>query len=317
MADRLSESLARRQSLLVERDAVRLSHHDWLAGVTVDDYAGHLLFTDYRGHEDRELADLARRVLAALRERDLPARGAVVKRRPDDLAHRGTFADRAPTPLAGDPIPETFTIIERGMRFEISFTEGGFATGLFLDMAGGRRAVRDWCARREQPAQVRVLNLFSYTGGFSIAAAIGGAGSILEVDASRKWLGWSQRNQQHNGLWGTGVIRQRCEDAVKYLARQPDRGYDLILCDPPSYAHPKRGRRFRVEDGYRAMADHLQRVLAPGGAVLACCNHAQTPEKRFREWLPRALHVVKRIEPEADFDGADYLKALWLARPTG
>jgi len=314
MPDPIAQGIQKRQPLRAERQAVRLSHHDWLDGLTVDDYAGHLLLTDYRGCDDRALTDLAARALDALHEANLPAHGAVVKRRPDDLAHRGTSTEREPTLLIGEAPPKTFTILERDMRFEISFTEGGFATGLFLDMAGGRQAVRDWCARADDPNHLRVLNLFSYTGAFSIAAAIGGAGSIIEVDTSRKWLAWSQRNQEHNGLWGTRIIRQRCDDAVKCLAKQPDDVFDLILCDPPSYANPKRGRRFRVEDGYRDMAGHFERVLAPGGALLACCNHARITEKQFRGWLPRGLRTVKRVEPEGDFAGAAYLKALWLER---
>lgn len=319
VADRLSDreagalaaAVARRTPLRADREAVRLSHEAPIAGLTVDDYAGWLLLTDYRGLGAPLLRDVAERALAALEGEGLAARGAVAKVRPDNLSHRGgRVAD--PIHLAGDAPPETWTVEERGARFAVRFRDAGFATGLFLDMAEGRRAVRALAGLAGGGGAV--LNLFSYTGPFSIAAALGGAAEVIEVDASRKWLAWSRQNQRLNGL-PDGLVRQRCDDAVKHLARQGEERFDLVVCDPPSYANPKRGKRFTIDAGYREMARHLTRVLRPGGYVLACCNHARTPRGRFRQWVEPGLRFERWIEPPPDFDDADYLKVALFRRP--
>jgi len=304
----LSDAIAERAPLFATREAVRLAHLAPIAGLTLDDYNGWLLLTDYRGRDRPGLQAAAEAALDALGERRLSARGAVVKRRPENLSHRGGSEDATPETLAGDRPPRRFTVAEGGMRFAVSFEEAGFGTGLFPDMAEGRAAVRSLGATCPD-----VLNLFSYTGAFSIAAAVGGSQRILEVDTARKWLGWAQANQRLNGL-PNGRVRQRCEDAVQYLAKQGAGRFDLIICDPPSYANPKRGRRFTIERGYREMAAHFARVLRPGGWLVACCNHARTPRGRFRRWVERGLRFERWIPMPPDFRGADYLKVALLRR---
>ncbi len=305
--DDIERLLERRAPLFEHRDAVRLSHHELAADLTIDDYAGYLLFTDY-GERDRrdEHRRVARRLLDALGSRGLPARGAVSKRRPDNLSRRA--GEAAPRILQGDAPPDRFEVREGPATFLVSFTDAGFGTGLFLDMYPGRRFVREHARGR------RVLNLFSYTGAFSIAAALGGATEVIEVDTSRKWLDWSRANQKLNAL-AYGRVRQRPDDAIKVLARQKDASFDLILCDPPAYANPKKGKRFTVEAGYKQMAGDFARVLAPGGTLLACCNHAQTPGERFRTWLPTAWTLERWIAPGPDFPAADYLKVAVCRRP--
>lgn len=283
-----------------DRDAVRLSHHEHVPGVTVDDYAGWWLVTDYRASDGGcGMADVIRRLRAS---GAAEPRGIVLKRRPDDLSRRA--GEHAVERLFGQRPPDRWPVHEHGMTFEVSFTEAGFATGLFLDMAEGRRWVRDHADGAD------VLNLFSYTGAISIAAALGGARSVIEVDTARKWLTWAQRHQQLNGVT---VVRQRRNDAVSFVQRADDAAFDLVICDPPSFATNGR-KRFTVEPGYRLMAKHLSRVLRPGGWLLACCNRAQTDRSTFRRWLPRQLIFEQWIDPPTDFPGAEYFKAAVLSK---
>lgn len=296
-----AECVARRLALCLDREAIRLSHREHHPGVTVDDYGGHLLVTDYADLPLDDLRAAAEGFLDALTAAGRPAHGATLKRRPDNLSHRAT-ADGTPTHLVGEPAPDWFEVDEAGARYRCSFGAGGFATGLFLDMAPGRAAFA------AHAGGARVLNLFSYTGAFSIVSALAGAPSVIEVDASGKWLGWAQENQRLNGLGDRGLIRQRRGDAVGFVGRAEDGAFDLVACDPPSYARPKRGKRFTVEQGYREMGPHFERILGPGGRLLACCNHAATDRRRFARWLPAALELERWIEPGPDFPGADYLK---------
>jgi len=299
--------LHKRLALYRQRNAVRLSHHELAPQLTVDDYAGYLLFTDYsRTDRTRDLTRLAEQLLAALGAHDRPAFGAVMKHRPDNLSRHAERA--APHQLARHAPPDRFEVTEGPARFSVSFTDAGFGTGLFLDMAPGRQFVHEHADER------RVLNLFSYTGAFSIVAALGGATEIIEVDTSRKWLDWSKDHQTLNDL-PHDKVRQRPDDAIKVLRRQNDASFDLIICDPPAFANPRKGKRFTIEAGYKQMAAHFERVLAPRGILLACCNHAQTPADRFRSWLPGSLDFDRCIPPGDDFPGADYLKVAVCRKP--
>lgn len=299
-----------RAPLYAQRSAVRLSDREIDRDLTVDDYAGHLLLTDYGSGLSRDfLRSVAAAFADALGQIGRTVNSASVKARPDDLAHRGVRQTSAPKLLLGDPPPDRFAVAEDDLLLGVSFVDAGFATGLFLDMVEGRRLVRRLAGEHGQ-----VLNLFSYTGAFSIAAAKGGAQQVIEVDTSRKWLGWSQNNQRLNDVMGHGIVRQRCEDAVRLLGKQPDASFDLVISDPPSYANPKRGKRFTVEAGYRQMAGDFERVVRPGGRLLACCNHAGTGRGQVLSWLPKAFKLEQWVHAPPDFANADYLKVALLRR---
>ena len=304
--DAIRRVLARRRPLFEQRSAVRLSHHELTDRLTIDDYAGHLLLTDYLSRTTDNLARLADELLEALSAEGLAALGATLKQRPDNLSHANRDADDAARAihLAGVAPPPQIEVVEDDRRFIASFERAGFGTGIFLDMAEGRRAVRALAASHQH-----VLNLFSYTGGFSIAAAQGGAERVIEADTSNKWLAWAREHQQINDV---KIVRQRREDAVRLLARQADDAFDLIVCDPPSYAKSRRGQRFTIEAGYRAMEPHFARVLRDGGRLLACCNHAGTSGDQFRNWFTPPLRFERCIDLPGDFPGADYLKIALL-----
>jgi 23S rRNA (cytosine1962-C5)-methyltransferase len=299
----IDKALSVRLPLFADRQAVRLSHHELADNLTIDDYAGHLLFTAYKRHDPATLQRLAEALLGALDAAGLPAHGAAVKLRPDNLSH--AEADPVARPITGQAPPTQFTVREDDATYQVSFEQAGFGTGLFLDMVEGRRFVR------EHARGARVLNLFSYTGPFSIAAALGGAQRVVEVDTSRKWLAWAQANQRLNGVQ---AVRQRRHDAVDYLRRADEGSVDLLICDPPSYANPKRGKRFSIARAYPSMARQFARLLKPGGRVLAACNHARTDRPTFANWLGDRLRLERWIEPPPDFPGASYLKVAVMRR---
>lgn len=285
-----------------QRQAVRLAHHT-PPGLTVDTYAGHLLLTAYAPFPENHLHHIAQTWLHALADARLPAIGATLRSRPDNLSHHQP--DPAPQTLIPPAPPPRWLVSEYHWQFNVGFEDAGFATGLFLDAAIARLLVHDIAADRD------VLNLFSYTGPFSIAAARGGAKSIIEVDTSKKWLDWAKLNQQTNHLT---TIRQRRNDAVSFIQRQDKDSFDLIICDPPSYANPKNGPRFTIEQGYKLMAPAFRRALRPGGQLIAMCNHAQTDPRQFRRWLPRELRFDRWIALPPDFANADYLKIALLSK---
>lgn len=141
-------------------------------------------------------------------------------------------------------------------------------TGLFLDHRLTRQMVR------EQAAGRRVLNLFCYTGSFSVYAAAGGAASVTSVDLSNTYLSWLERNLRHNQLLD-GRQRIVREDTLEFLrahARGPQ--YDLVIADPPTFSNSARTEEdWEVATDYAELLALIGGVLAPGGVVYFSNNY--------------------------------------------
>ena len=284
--------------------AFRLLHHETHRGLTLDYYAGYLLFTNYEDLSlpTQDVQVLAERAAVALAALGLPCHGAVVKDRPRDLAGRAQEKDSTayhPVLLTGQMPPERFAVREYALEFLVSFHEG-HSTGIFLDMKNGRRVTQELVRSGHH-----VLNLFSYTGAFSIAAARAGAQRVIEVDIGAKWLRWARENQRINGV---DVVRQRREDARRFVRKQKDETFDFVICDPPSYSTQTHGPRFHVVKGLREMAPHLCRVLRPDGYLLACTNYSGLSRRSFRAMFAPLMRCVRMVPISADFAGDRYLK---------
>lgn len=174
----------------------------------------------------------------------------------------------SPKPLWGDPVPPQIEVRERGLRFAIRPYEG-FNVGLFLDHRHNRARVREMASGAD------VLNLFAYTCGFSVAAAAGGAKSTVSVDLSPKNLEWGRTNFALNGieLADHTFIRS---DAADYLKRAKRQGlaFDLIIIDPPSFAHGKSsGGDFSIMTDLPKLVSNAVDVLRPGGTIMVSTNY--------------------------------------------
>jgi 23S rRNA (cytosine1962-C5)-methyltransferase len=282
--------------------AFRLSHHELHSFLAIDYYAGYLLCTYYQGFPLAKLTEIAISLAEALAREGLPVHGAVKKFRTENLSHMADDKNSEsyqPALLFGELPPSRFVINEKDFQFVVSFSEG-HSTGLFLDIKHARRLVTEITKPGDE-----VLNLFSYTGGFSIAAGKARAGRVIEVDTGAKWLHWAKENQALNQVT---VVRQRREDAVHFLHKQKDATFDLIICDPPTYSTQKSGVRFTVEKSYQKMMDDFHRVLRPNGRLLACTNFRGLPRKKFFSLFARHFKLVQEVPISEDFVGDDYLK---------
>ena len=273
-------------SRLPGTDAFRIVNGagDGLPGVDVDRYGEHLVVA-LSGDE----AVAARELVLDAAAR-LGAAGVYVKVRPK---HASVVVDTRRDELApreavrGASAPEAFTIHEHGLPFEVRLGDG-LSTGIFLDQRENRRRVR------ELARGARVLNLFAYTGAFTVAAVAGGARASVTVDVSRGALAWAERNLAAVGADPRAHTLVEA-DALAWLdaaARRPER-FDLALLDPPSFATTKR-TRFSAESDYRDLATRTLAVLAPGGRLLACTNHRGILRARFRRWLHEAARLAGR-----------------------
>ena len=134
---------------------------------------------------------------------------------------------------------------ESGLNFIINLTDY-LDTGLFLDHRITRGMVRDEAKGKN------VLNLFCYTGSFSVYAASGGAASVTSVDLSKTYINWAKRNMQYNKLYKDTQHDFVHGDVMEWLDYMPKDTYDIIVCDPPTFSNSK-----RMEDTFDVQRDHV------------------------------------------------------------
>lgn len=158
---------------------------------------------------------------------------------------------------------------EFGLKFEVNLSDY-LDTGLFLDHRFTRRMVRDRSAGK------RVLNLFAYTGAFTVHARAGGARQTTTVDLSKTYLAWAERNLGLNGFRLSPDHRVVHGDCLAYLESGPERdeAYDIVVCDPPTFSNSKRMRAdsFAIDRDWPRLLVWLERFLAPGGQIFFSTN---------------------------------------------
>jgi 23S rRNA (cytosine1962-C5)-methyltransferase len=178
-------------------------------------------------------------------------------------------------------------VLEGPMRFLVNLSDR-LDTGLFLDHRNTRARVREESAGR------RVLNLFAYTGSFTVAAATGGARSTTSVDLSATYLDWAGRNLALNAVAGAQHALVRA-DCLRWMEETLGT-WDLVVLDPPPHSTSKGMRGdFNVQRDQRRMLSRTLGLLAPGGVLYFSTNYKGfrlEPEglpARFEELTPRSL----------------------------
>lgn len=261
---------------------------DGVPRLAVDVYGEHLVAQFYG--TDGPWADLARRERVLDRLAALGFDGVYLKIRPKQAntlvdPRREEIAPREP--VRGLPAREEFPIVEEGVEYLVRPGDG-LSTGIFLDQRANRVRVR------ELAKDAAVLNLFSYTCGFSVAAAAGGAKRTVSVDASAAILERGRSNFVHHGF---DLARHSfvADDAFSYLAKAKHKreAFELVVLDPPSYSTTK-SRRFVAESDYVDLAAAAIAVVARGGRLLACTNHRGIGRDRFRRLLFEAARKAGR-----------------------
>ena len=229
----------------------------------VDRYGERLYLAEYDRPHDRTVAehadwlDLMRKTAAETLE--TPLKHTYLKRR---QRQRG---DAQYTRV--DHSADSFLVEEGGLKFEVNLADY-LDTGLFLD----HRLTRDMV--RSEAAGRRMLNLFCYTGSFSVYAAAGGARETVSVDSSRTYLDWARRNLQHNGLDPDQGHRQIRADVMSWLHDLPaDEWFDLAVVDPPTFSNSKDlDHDFDVQRDHVGLLGLVLAHLSPGGLLFFSTN---------------------------------------------
>ena len=273
-----------------------------LEQVTVDWLQGMVLVSLFREPEPAQLEALKTLLLHwAAQPAWITAGGKALL-----LQHR--YLPASPTECLLGEIVSPWVIEENGLRYQLDLGRSQ-NTGLFLDMRYGRQ----WVKANAQGK--RVLNLFAYTCGFSVAAIAGGASSVVNLDMAKAALSRGRDNHRLNDH-DLSKVSFMGHDLFKSWGKVIKAGpYDLVIIDPPSF---QKGSFVLTQD-YRKVLRRLPEVLNAGGQVLACLNDPQvgadflidcmateTPQLRFLQRLENPPEFVD-IDPEAG------LKALVFA----
>ncbi len=268
---------------------------DWLQGV--------VLVSLFKEPEASQLEDLKRLSLEITHSEQWQQSGAHTLL----IQHRYLPQSTAEW-LLGDEIDE-MTIVEGGLKYRVDLGRKQNA-GLFLDMRYGRNWVR------EQSAGKRVLNLFAYTCGFSVAAIEGGASHVVNLDMSRAALSRGRDNHRLNGH-DLSKVSFLGHDLFKSWGKVINSGpYDLVIIDPPSF---QKGSFLLTKD-YQRVLRRLPELLTAQGTVLACMNDPSFGPDFLIDGVTQeapSLHFEQRLEnpPEfPDIDPESGLKALVFKR---
>jgi 23S rRNA (cytosine1962-C5)-methyltransferase len=211
------------------------------------------------------------------------------RRRGSGLGGRPESNER---PRAGDAAPKELVVFEHERRFWVRLADGP-QTGLFLDQRDNRSLVERESFSRS------VLNLFCYTGSFSVSAGRGGARKVTSVDSSRAALSRLDGNLRLNGL-DPAQHRLLRADAVDWLARAARRTerFDFIVLDPPTFSRDV-DRSFHAPSRYEDLVVGCLQLLDSGGRLLAVTNHRGTSPTDFLALVERAAQRSGRRESEA------------------
>lgn len=325
---RIQEALALRTPLIQDplTTGYRVLHgeNDGMPGLVVDRYGDALVMRCYtlawaphlRDVTAALVQDLGPSSVLLLAARRVAASGQAppALKRPA-LLHGGR--------LAGEAIP----FLEAGLHYEAHPLKGQ-KTGFYLDQRENRARVERHAAERgrEETGPLRVLNVFSYTGGFSLAAARGGADEVMSVDASGAAL---EQAERHFGLneADSGVARSRHRtregDAFQLLAELAGAGkrFGMVILDPPSFAKEAGQVRGALE-AYRRLTRLALGVLAPEGTLVQASCSSRVPAADFHGAVlaaaagaGRPLVELERTEHPMDhpvtFPEGAYLKCLF------
>jgi 23S rRNA (cytosine1962-C5)-methyltransferase len=261
IVQRVAAAVSKRAPLLDEKTtAVRLIHAegDLLSGLIVDRYGDHLVVEITSAGLER----LREVIVGALQQSVAPKSILFLNDLPARKIERITLENAS----VGES-PEETVIAEHGLNFVASLARGQ-KTGFFLDQRTNRFLARSLAKG------ARVLNLFSYSGGFGINAAAGGAALVEEVDVSEAAIDLARRNHELNG--SACELRLIIADAFSHVRGLNRAGaqYDLVVCDPPAFAR-SRSEVERAARGYKDVNLYAMRLVRSGGLLMtfSCSGH--------------------------------------------
>ncbi len=286
---------------------------DGVGGLTIDYYDGFLLVTWY----SLGIFEFKDTILQALKE-SLEFKGIYQKRRFDA---KGQYVGAESDFVEGIKAPEPLIVKENGVNFAV-YLDDGAMVGVFLDQKDVRKTIRDRYAKDKV-----FLNTFSYTGAFSVYAAVGGAKETTSVDLAKRSLPKTKEQFSVNGvdLDKQKIVVADVFDYFKYAFRK-GLSYDMVVVDPPSFARSKK-RTFSASKDYTKLLKDIIAITNKGGVIVASTNAANFGMMKFRTFVDKAfrdLGIKYKIEESfslpkdfrvnENFIEGNYLKVLFIKK---
>ena len=223
--------------------------------------------------------------------------------------------------VAGDKGEFPLIVKENGIRFAVYLNDGAMV-GVFLDQRDVRKTIRDKYAKGKT-----VLNMFSYTGAFSVAAALGGAAKTTSVDLANRSLAKTIEQFSVNGIdhEAQDII---VEDVFKYFkyAVKKNMTFDLVVLDPPSFAKSKK-HTFSAAKDYKDLLKEAIALTKPNGVIVASTNASNFDMKKFHSFIEKAFNekgerykMMEQFSLPADFKtikefkSGNYLKVVFIQK---
>ena len=277
---------------------------DGFGGLTVDLYGDYAVFSWYNSY----VYQIRQTISEAFRQVFPEVLGTYEKIRFKGLDYESAH-------VYGQEAPDFFTVLENGVLYQV-FMNDGLMTGIFLDQHEVRGSLVDGLAMGKS-----LLNMFSYTAAFSVAAAMGGASQTTSVDLAKRSRELSQAHFQANGI-STDDHRFVVMDVFEYFKYAKRKGltYDVIVLDPPSFARNKK-QTFSVAKDYHKLISQSLEILNPGGIIIASTNAANVSRQKFIEQIDkgfagRSYQILNKYGLPADFaynkkdESSNYLKVI-------
>lgn len=241
---------------------------DHFGGLTIDIYGDYALFSWYNTFVFKH----KKMIIDAFKSVFPDIKGAYEK-----IRFKGLDFESAQ--LFGEVAPETFIVKENSVNYEV-FLNDGLMTGIFLDQHDVRKALASG-----QASGKTLLNMFSYTAAFSVAAAIGGARETISVDLAKRSRELSQAHFKANQIDTSNhhLIVMDVFDYFKY-AKRKGLSFDIIVIDPPSFARNKK-HIFSVSKDYHKLIAEALEILNPQGQIIASTNASNLTVEQFKKQL--------------------------------
>lgn len=313
---KMAAAFERRRSFFKDSDTTAYrafnGEGDGIGGMTIDYYDGYYMVSWYSEgiysmkHHVYGVLDKITDYKAIYEKKRFDSKGQYIEQ--DDFV-KGTIGD--------------FPIIvkENGMNFAVDLNDGAM-TGIFLDQRDVRKAIRDRYAEGKH-----VLNTFSYTGAFSVAAALGGATKTTSVDLAKRSLPKTIEQFSVNGIdyEAQDIKVMDVFDYFRY-AKRHELKFDMVILDPPSFARSKK-HTFSTAKDYPSLLKDTIAITEKKGIIVASTNNATFGMKKFKSFIEKAFtetntkykileesSLPKDFRTNRDFPEFNYLKVVILQK---
>ena len=315
-ARKIQQAIASRQDFYASEDTTAFrvfnSEGDGIGGLIIDYYDGYYVMSWY----SEGIYQFKEYVIEALKSAP-NFKGLYQKKR---FNVKGQYIEEDDF-VAGDKGEFPLIVKENGIRFAVYLNDGAMV-GVFLDQRDVRKTIRDKYAKGKT-----VLNMFSYTGAFSVAAALGGAAKTTSVDLANRSLAKTIEQFSVNGIdhEAQDII---VEDVFKYFkyAVKKNMTFDLVVLDPPSFAKSKK-HTFSAAKDYKDLLKEAIALTKPNGVIVASTNASNFDMKKFHSFIEKAFNekgerykMVEQFALPADFKtikefkSGDYLKVVFIQK---